>query len=376
MLEPTVMDALIEVAVMNVSKHRRVRPSSLQMAEQCKRAPYLSIKHPASHAVTRFGSAVDQQVSIVLSCIATGDMDNLPTDEDLLPETSVILDWLEANYPHEAWEWHVQERVELLDPEAGEVLTAGTPDLLCLHRTDPVLVDIDWKKSGQLYAGHLQRPDQNIQQLAYVTAAWLKYSRERKIERAKIILACWDEKRVIPLASGTAERPWITEDRLAEVVERVRAVPPVDMEAPQPEASVGEHCMHCYQRMHCAEHLLPLAVVIQAGLPAPYAEFIDPDKPLVAETTVKALAWLEECERMQAGIKKIHDLVEGNVDAFVTQHGPVTVGELAYGPQEVKGKRAGATIKTLEKEGLARLIREGETKTKCKWYPSPKALLR
>jgi hypothetical protein len=331
------------------------------MAEQCKRSPYLSIKHPASHAVTRFGSAVDQQVSIVLTCIATGDMDNLPSDEELLPETSVILDWLEANYPHEVWEWHVQEHVELLDPETGEVLTAGTPDLLCLHRTDPVLVDIDWKKSGQLYAGHLQKPDQNIQQLAYVTAAWLKYSLTRKIERAKIILACWDDKKVIALASAD-----ITESRLTEIVERVRAVPPVDVDGPQPEASVGEHCDHCWQRLHCDEHLLPVAVVTKAGLPAPFAEFVGGE--LTAETTIKALQWLESAKRLLSEAKKIVDLVEGNADAYVTQNGAVVVGEMAYGPQPTKGKRAGATVKTLEAEGLHRLIRPATEGTTCKWY--------
>ena len=349
----------------------RVRPSSLHLAEVCRRAPYLSVKYPASHEVTRFGTAVDKQVSVILSCIAVGDTDNLPSDDELLPETSIILDWLEANYPIEKWEWHIQERVELLDPETGEVLTAGTPDLLCLHRTEPVLVDIDWKKSGQLYAGHLQKPDKNIQQLAYVTAAWLKYSQTRKIERAKIILACWDDRRVVALESGTAEAPWITVDRLTEIVQRVRAVPPVDPNAPAPEAAVGEYCDHCYQRMHCAEHLLPPAVVTQAGLPEPFAEFVD--QPMTVDVASKALSWLDGADRVLREAKKIRDLVEGNVDAFVSSNGPVQVGELMYGPREVKGRKAGATVKTLEKEGLQRLIREGESTVKCKWYPAPKA---
>jgi hypothetical protein len=356
----------LEVTVIETAKPRRARPSSLQMARLCERNPWLSIRYPASRAATRFGSAVDQQVSTVISCIASGAMESLPSEEDLLVETSKILDWLENNYPIEQWEWHVQERVELLDPETGEVLTGGTPDLLCLHRAQPRFVCIDWKKRGQLWAGHLQKPDVNDQQLAYVTAFWLKLARMGiPIGSAKIILAAWDDTGVYPMESSD-----ITEDRLTEVVEAIRAVPPVDVDGPQPEASVGDHCDHCYVRMHCSEHLLPMAVAVQAGLPAPFAEFVG--QPLTAKTAATALGWLESATRVLREAKKIVELVEGNVDAFVTQNGPVQVGEMMYGPQLVKGKRAGATVKTLEKEGLQRLVRAADEKVKCKWYPAPK----
>ena len=345
------------------TRTKRIRPSSLWIASKCRLAPRLAVAFPESRAETRFGSAVDKQASTVLSCIAIGDTDNLPSDEDLLPETAVILDWIKKNYPLEQWEWHVQEKVDLLDPETGDELTSGTPDLICLHRSEPRFVDVDLKKMGQIWAGHLQKPDENEQQLAYVAAAWLKYSRVRTIEMAKIVLAGWDERTVRPLESSD-----INEERLWKIIDMVRSVPPMDLDSPMPEASVGDHCLHCYQRMRCHAHLLPLAVVTQAGLPAPFAEFVGGE--LTAETTVKALAWLEGADRVLREAKKIRDLVEGNADAYVTQHGPVTVGELCYGPQDVKGNRAGATIKTLEKEGLQRLIREGDTKVKCKWYPA------
>jgi len=348
-----------------VSKSKRVRCSSIHLARLCDRFPWLSVRHPASHDASRFGTAVDKQVSLVLSCIAAGNTADLPSDEELLPETSIILDWVEKNYPLEVWEWHVQHHVQLVDPESGEILTEGTPDLLFLHRTEPRFEDVDMKSEGQMFAGYLQKPDENDQQLSYVTAYWLEVSKTRKIESAKIILACWGLRGVKPLESQP-----ITEQRLSEVIETIRAIPPVDPDAPQPEASVGSHCLHCWQRGHCDEHLLPLAVVTKAGLPVPYAEFVGGD--LTAETTVKALTWLEGAKRILSEAKKIVDLVEGNADAFVTQNGAVTVGELMYGPQEVKGRKAGATVATLTKEGLTRLIREGETKVKCKFYPAPK----
>ena len=198
-----------------------------------------------------------------------------------------------------------------------------------------------------------------------MTAFWLQTVRTRKIEQAKIVLACWDAMGVSPQESSI-----ISENRLTEIITRVRAVPMVDPAGPRPEASVGEHCLHCYKRMHCPEYLLPMAVAIQAGVPAPFAEFTE--QPLTVETTVKALVWLEACERMQAGIKKIHDLVEGNVDAYVTQEGPVRVGEMLYGPTLTKPRKAGATVETLKAIGREDLIRMGDPKVKCKWYPAPK----
>jgi hypothetical protein len=341
-----------------------VRPSSLQLAEQCPRAPWLGTKFHASRAATRFGSAVDRQVSAILLSRQTGKTDDLPTEEDLLEETTIILDWLEKNYPEAQWTYFVQRRVVLRDPETGEEWTAGTPDILCLHKSEPILVDIDLKKKGQMWAGHLAPPDNNLQQLAYVAAAWLEFSIDHKIEEAHIVLACWDEKGVTPLPN---KEP-IDSAKLWQVIERIKAVPRVDIEGKQPEACVGEHCDHCYQRMHCDEHLLPLAVVTATGLPTSLGEMFE--GALTMEDVAKALAWLDGADRVLREAKKIRDLVEGNVDAFVSSNGPVTMGDLCYGPQEVKGKRRGADIKTLEREGLTRLIRPAETKIKPKWYPA------
>lgn len=344
----------------------RVRPSSLGLARLCKRYAWLSVLYPASHDVTRFGTAVDEQVTTIVSCIAVGDVDNLPSDEELLPESSVILDWLEANYPIEQWEWHVKLPVTLVDPETGEVLTKGTPDLICLHRTEPRFVCIDYKKKGQMWAGHLQKPDENDQQLAYVTAFWLEIAQTRKIESAKIVLACWDDQSVVALESQD-----IVEARLTDVIAAVRAVPPVEVDGPKPEASVGKHCDHCWQRFHCDEHLLPLAVVTQAGLPAPFAEFVD--QPMTADTAAKALAWLEGAGRVLSEAAKIKKMVEGNVNAFVRNNGPIQVGDLEYGVVPTNGKRMGATVKTLETEGLQRLIRPATPGTKCDWRPAKKS---
>lgn len=347
----------------------RVRPSSLALAACCRRAPYLSAKYQESLPVTRFGSAVDRQVSLLLS---KPDAE-LPDGEEILPEADLLLKWVAATYPASEWEWYPQLRVELEDPcTPGEILTAGTLDLLCRHRVLPKIVIVDWKKKGQMWAGHLPPPDANPQQRAYLAGAWLKCSRERPIEGGEIVLACWDEKGVTPLRNLEP----ITGAVIMQIVEEVRAVPPVDLDGPQPEASVGEHCGGCYQRMHCDAHLLPAAVVLQSGLPRDgFSE--DKLQKLVidADTIADALCWLDRADDLIKTAKVIRERVQENVDAYVAVSGPVTVGEMTYGPVETTGRRCGATVATLEKEGLQRLIRPGKKSVKYQWYPRPKKAL-
>ena len=355
--------------------HQTVRPSSLALAEFCARAPWLSTKYRASRPVTRFGNAVDRQVSVILSgadrLLAAMESGTevasivLPPDQELLPETAKILEWVDINYPLDTWQYYVQHRVTLRDPVTGEELSTGTPDLLCLHRTLPVLVDIDWKKSGQMWARHLPPPDNNIQQLTYLAAAWLEFSLVRKIETGKIVLACWDDRGVTPLESKD-----IYESQLMQIIERVKAVPSIDVEGPQPEASIGDHCDHCYNRMHCDEHLIPATALVRTGLSVPtFGEGSGGE--LTPQTAVQALAWLESANRLLSAAEKIRDQVKGNVDAFAMQHGPIEVGAMIYGPKETTTARGGATVATLEAEGLARLIRPGKTKVACKWWKKP-----
>lgn len=337
----------------------RVRPSSLGLAAFCARAPWLSAKHNESRPVTRRGSDVDRQVSYMLA----HPCQELP--EELLPEAGILLDWVALEYPSSEWEWHPQLAVELNDPATGELLTKGTLDLLCVHRTRPKIAVIDWKKKGQLWAGHLPPPDRNPQQRAYIAAAWLKVRISRKLDDGEIVLACWDERGVKPLRNLEP----ITAETIGQIIEEVRAIPPLDLDSPQPEASIGDHCDHCYQRMHCDAHLLPAAVVTATGLAKP-GQFAQ--GAITAENVQAALIWVNCAEELIRQAKQIVEMVGDNIDAFVKQTEPVTIGEMTYGPVPVKGKRLGATVATLEKEGLHRLIREGKESVACKWYPALK----
>jgi hypothetical protein len=354
----------------------QVRPSGAERAEYCLRAAYLSAKFPASRANTRKGSEVDGQVSFVLK---HGLEAFLATGEELAEESGKMLEWLEANYPAAEWRYFVQEKVALLDPETDRILTEGTPDLMCFQASTGWLVDIDWKSKGQMWAGHLSAPERNLQQLIYLSAYWLQLSREHKITQAKIVLACWDTSGVTPQETQEPIGP----DVIMGVVERMRKMPEIDPAGPEPEAHVGDHCQHCWQRMHCTEHLLPAGALIQKGqeLPPFLAAMVATDQLrdkqrdgaiLDAGSTVQALAWVEQARRVLREAGKIVDLVEENCDAFVILNGPVESAGQCYGPATVKGKQLGATVATLKMEGLQRLIRPAKDSVKCKWYPGLK----
>lgn len=336
-----------------------VRPSSLQMAEKCARAPYLSKKYKESSERTRFGSGVDGQVTRILSHLAP-----LDADEQFAPEATKILTWLDDSYPRAGWEYFVQRRLSLVDPLTGEELTAGTPDLVAVNWIDGAIVVIDWKTKGQWWAGHLAAPDNNLQQLSYLAASWLELSMRSKIKTAKIILACFDDEGVTPVESAI-----FTEEQLFPIIDRIRAIPMVDAEGPEPLATKGNHCEDCYQRGHCSAYLLPGEVALTYGLPA-FGE--NAVVSINSENVAEALSWIGHAEDVLRRAKKAVEVVEGQVNAYVKQNGPVVVGSLAYQAIPTSGRRSGATVSELEKRGLTDLIKPGKPGIRYDWKPLPK----
>ena len=339
---------------------KRVRPSSLGMAQHCKRAPWLSSNFHESHVATRLGSAVDRQLTSLILGAAL--------DDDILPETEVLFAWLSETFPPNEWEYHAQLPVVLLDPKDQSELTRGTPDLICRHRTEPRLSIVDYKKRGQLWAGHLPPPDENPQLRAYLAAAWLTLATdERPIKWGEIVLACWDENGVLALKNMEP----LSAQTLWAIVEEIRAVPPVDSDGPMPEASVGDHCTHCWQRMHCDAHLMPAVVASQIGLVEPEATGVSAGA-ITSDNVVAALTWLDRSGEVLATAKKLREFVQDNVDNYVDRFGPVVVGELAYQAVVTKGKRQGPTVTECEARGLFDLIRPGKPGVRHTWKPIPK----
>jgi hypothetical protein len=335
-----------------------VRPSSFHLAKKCKRAPWLSTKFPEGNTATEAGLKPDAQVSRGLQ---SDEGLVLWEGEELLPETEQILKWVRRTFLADA-EFFVQRRVELRDPSTGELLTAGTPDLVVLLRDQRRIVIVDWKSIGQMWAGHLPPPDQNMQQLIYGVAASLELSAELgvEIDSFKVYLACFDKDGVREQASGEKhQQDWW------DIIDQVKAMPLVDLDAPEPEAFRGDHCVHCYQRHHCSAYLLPE----RPDMPVALVPFAQPGE-LTPDAAAAGLAWLDLADMAIKRAKELRDIVEDNINAFTALHGPVVVGDRQYGPREKRGSRRGPTLGELEAGGHADMIKPPKVSIVYDWMPA------
>jgi hypothetical protein len=321
-----------------------VRPSSLQLAEKCSRAPWLSHRYQEENEAIRKGNEVDSDVSRAL----------VEGREPLTREGAALVAWVRDRFKGEV-EFFVQRKVQLLDPITGEIITEGTPDLLVLDRKQSLLVDVDWKKKGQLYAGHLPMPDDNLQQMAYAVAAGMEFS----VKQVQIVLACFDERDITPIEGEVLEgASWWP------LIDRIKAVPQVDVDGGEPEAIKGEHCASCYQRLHCSAYLLPA----MEKAPVELVPFMEPGRELLTqEEALAALDWINRAEMAIKLAKDIRDMVEAQVDAFVGANGPLRRGNKEYGPTPTKGNRKGPTLEELETLGLSNLIKPGKPGVKFSW---------
>jgi hypothetical protein len=318
-----------------------VRPSGLQIAEKCSRAPWLAHRYPEGNDNTRKGKEVDDDVSRAL----------LEGAEPKTREGALLVAWVRKRFTPAA-QFFIQRKVRLVDPVTGELITEGTPDLLVLDVG--MLFDVDWKKIGQLYAGRLEMPDNNLQQMAYAIAAGL----ELGVEKVQIILACFGERDITPIEGAALEG-----DAWWPLIERIKAVPHVDLEGPEPEAQKGEHCDGCYQRIHCAAHLLPA----MGKMPVELVPFAEPGTGLTANEALAALDWLDCARAAIKRAKEIESLVEGQVQTFVRVNGPIRRGGEEFAMTPANGQRRGPTLAELEEMGLAHLIKPGKPGVKFGW---------
>lgn len=319
-----------------------IRPSSLQLAEKCQRAPWLAHRYPEENERTQLGKAVDDDISGAL----------LEGREPVTPEGVLLIAWLRSRFGPEARYW-IQRKVQLFDPETGELITKGTPDLLVL--VGRRLYIVDWKTKGQMFAGHLAPPENNVQQQAYLVAAGMEFD----AEEAQIILACFDLKGVTPLPG-----PVLPASEWWPFIHRIKAVPHIDFEGPAPVAVMGEHCGSCYQKGHCTAYLLPA----MSETPQELVPFTEGQGLTSPEQVLAALEWLERADSALSAAKRIRELVIDQVNTFVRVNGPIRKEDLEYGPVPSNGARKGPTIGELEELGLTNLIKPGKPGVKFTWH--------
>lgn len=323
-----------------------VRPSALQLAEECDRAPWLGQRYREGNEATRHGDAVDADVSIEL--VGGG--------EAKTPEGRGLAAWVRRRFAGPGVKFFVQRKVVLADPVTGETLTEGTPDLLVLIEGPPrQLVVVDWKSKGQLFAGHIEMPANNLQQMAYAVAAGMEF----EADEVQIILAFFDKKGIDPIEgkSMPGAEWW-------PLIERIKQVPHVDVDGPEPLATTGDHCDRCYQKMHCSAYLLPAMKEAPAAL-VPFSE--GGNGLATQEEALAALAWLDQADDVMKKAGKIRALVEDQLKTFVTLNGPLRSGNREWGPIPTNGKRTGPTVAELEDLGLSNLIKPGKPGVKFDW---------
>lgn len=336
---------------------QRPRPSSYQTAEACARSAWLAFHYPEENAATKHGSSKDALVSAAL---AGG-----PEPALVEIEARAIVAWVRKEFPKDA-HFYVQHRVTLVDPMTGETLTSGTPDLLVIYRTSAGrlrLVVVDWKSIGQYYSGHIAPPDENLQQLIYMLAAGLEFS----VDEAQVILVPFDAAKIKVVEGQVHEQ-----EAWWPFLDRIKAVAPIDMEAPMPKASKGDHCDLCYQKLHCNAYLLPLpekGVQLPKAL-VPLIEDTE-NRELSAEAAAAALEWLEDAQDALKRAGKLAKQVETQLETYARTRGPIMIGDRVWGPIPDNGKRKGATVAELEERGLTDLIKPAVPGVKFDWRKTP-----
>ena len=335
---------------------QRSRPSQLQAAETCSRSLWISLHYREGNANTRRGQSHDAKASEILTNIKEVPI-ALVDKSKLSPEVKGILAWVGKTFGSHCC-FYVQRKVTLADPRTGEVLSEGTPDMIVVDPLMHTLTIVDWKTQGQMWAGHLADPDDNLQQLDYAVAAALEFSTaDCPLDGFKIVLACYDADGVQPRESEI-----ITADQWFGIIDRIKAIPQVDPDEPEPEAQKGEHCQHCWGRLHCAAYLLPKG----DDMPGALVPFTQPGE-LTAESALQALEWADKAEvTVKAGNELIKRVYE-TIDAFVAANGPIRRGPKQYCQYPKMSNRKPPTVGELEAMGKADLIKPAVPGTAFGW---------
>jgi hypothetical protein len=308
------------------------RPSSLNVP--CGLSAALGEQFPETSEAAETGDEIHRQMAQAL-----GDPAIVPLD----PAVRAAVEWARAKIADGAT-MHAEELpVELKDPETGEVITKGTADFAFSGLMEAPdgrrwIEVVDWK------TGRPERvtpPVDNLQLHAYALALALEADAcEYSVTIGHIVDGrFWASETV----TVRGEEMWMYLDRIKAECAR-----------PANEAHVGGHCDRCFHVSHCAAYMLPAYEGPSALEPFTRPDGLTRDNALRALLVVTALEAAAEIGR-------------DRLKAFAREHGPIVDGDKQWGPVMVRGKRSGASVETLEKEGLQRLIKEGRPSERFEW---------
>lgn len=303
-----------------------IRPSALAVAEKCAYSADLAERFPETSEAAERGSSVDGQNSDTLKR-------GVPATDKDAKACLAALAALEL--PGQVL---VQEKVALVDPETGAVLTEGTPDVQVVG-VDAVAT-VDWKKREQYFAGYLAEPDDNLQLHAYSIARGL----ERGARSYQNFLVLFGDGEAEVLRSRVYHQSewW-------PFIERIRAIQDKER-IPAP----GPHCQNCWQRWLCGSYreraklaltLLPQTTELGAAL-----------------TDEQAAELVQRAEQVKAAAGLALDMVKAHLRAG----GKVEAGGKRYVATVMPGRRT-ADVDALERDGLVQYLRKGAGFERWTW---------
>lgn len=303
-----------------------IRPSGMAHAEKCAYSVELAERFPETSEAAERGGLVDGQNSDALK-------HGTPVTDRDAKACLAALAGLEL-----AGEVLVQEKVALVDPETGAVLTEGTPDVQVVGAD--TVATVDWKKREQYYAGYLAEPDDNLQLHAYSIARGLV--RGARAYQNFIVLFGDGEAEVLRSRVYPQAEWW-------PFIERIRAI----QDKPRIPAP-GPHCQNCWQRWLCGSYreraklaltLLPQTTELGASL-----------------TDEQAVELAQRAEQVKAAAGLALDMVKAHLRAG----GKVEAGGKRFVATVMPGRRT-ADVEALERDGLIKYIRKGAGYERWTW---------
>lgn len=307
-----------------------IRPSALALAEKCGLSVQLAEQFPEQGSWAEAGKAIHAEIEAWVKTKA----------EPTSPAAIGACDLLRA---YDGWIIRCEERIELRDPETGEIVTAGVPDIVAIGPDGQVVV-IDWKTG---WAGHVPAPDENLQLLAYGAAAMIYYSGSS----LQVVVA----KRLFDPAKRKIEHSRICmPDEVWPIIDRIAAIQAKRAAEKRAEATKGIHCRGCFSRAHCYAWVLP----VHEG-PGALVPFTQPETELTNDQRVRGLL---ACD----AIEEIVDLVRSRIRADVEAGIDVVADGKSYRPVPAKGKES-ASVKELRAAGQEQFIRRGADYVQWRW---------
>lgn len=312
-----------------------IRPSGLQLAQNCTMSAHLAVLFPETSHYANRGVGLHLEIR---------------TGHAASPEAKMALSWLLRLVANGYSLLGKEMAVKLEDPETGEIVTEGTVDAALeltgvpgSTDTGPLLLVVDWKSGQKAY---VTDPDENLQLHAYALALAIA----RGYTRYQLVLAFLREDGVEEVRSRVIEgdEQWV-------MLERIK-----DIQTRPPEANPGAWCYDCWQSKVCPSfrERVKLALTLLPSAEALAEEL----KNGITLTDEQATALVLRLQAVSEACKVAKEIAE----AHVYKGGVVEANGKRWVPSPQPG-RASADLEGLRQAGLTQYIRRGAPFDRFVW---------